>query len=150
MTVDAAVAELRRITDGFSQELLAADPVATSRVPDDGGWTPKEIVGHLIDSAANNHQRFVRAQEGSRVRLPGYEQNHWVRVQGYRDADWSHLVTLWAHYNLHLANVIARIPAARYGVLCTIGSGAPVTLEFLIADYLSHLTHHVAQLRARL
>ncbi len=82
--------------------------------------------------------------------MPGYEQNHWVRSQGYNDADWPHLVALWMHFNLHLADVIARIPADRYSVPCTIGQSDPVTLEFVIIDYLSHLKHHMTQIRQRL
>jgi hypothetical protein len=30
--------------------------------PTPSGWSPKEELGHLLDSAANNHQRIVRAQ----------------------------------------------------------------------------------------
>ena len=112
--------------------------------------TPKEVLGHLIDSAANNHQRFVRAQQTDTLTLPGYEQNHWVQSQGYQDADWPHLVALWTHLNLHLADVITRIPPATYAVPCVIGDSEAVTLEFVIVDYLRHLKHHMAQIRARL
>jgi hypothetical protein len=150
MNVPDVVVELRAVTGGFSRELLAADPRNTSRRPDPRTWSPKEVLGHLIDSAANNHQRFVRAQESDALRLPGYEQNHWVRSQGYIDADWAHLVALWTHFNLHLADVIARIPIDRYSVPCTIGDSDPVTLEFVIVDYLRHLNHHMAQIRERL
>jgi hypothetical protein len=104
----------------------------------------------LIDSAANNHQRFVRAQETDALTVPGYEQNHWVRSQGYQEADWPHLVALWTHLNLHLADVIARIPPGKYAVPCVIGGADPVTLEFVIVDYLRHVQHHMAQIRSRL
>ena len=144
------VVELRAVAGSFSRELLAADPRAVARRPAPQTWSPKEVLGHLIDSAANNHQRFVRAQETDALTLPGYEQNHWVRVQGYNDADWAHLVTLWTHVNLHLADVIARVPEDRYAVPCTIGDSEPVTLEFVIVDYLRHLKHHMAQIRERL
>ena len=36
-------------------------------------WTLKEMVAHLIDSASNNHQRFVRLQIGHEISFPGYE-----------------------------------------------------------------------------
>lgn len=146
---DVAV-ELRSVAGSFSRELLGADPSAAARRPDPKTWSPKEVLGHLVDSAANNHQRFVRAQETGALRLPGYEQNHWVRSQGYNESEWSHLVALWTHFNLHLADVIARIPSDSYSVPCTIGDAAPVTLEFVIVDYLRHLKHHMAQIRARL
>ena len=150
MDVADVVVELRAVAGSFSRELLAADPRAAARRPAPQTWSPKEVLGHLIDSAANNHQRFVRTQEAGALRLPGYEQNHWVRSQGYQEADWTHLVALWTHLNLHLADVIARIPADRYQVPCTIGESEPVTLEFVIVDYLGHITHHIPQIRDRL
>jgi len=146
---DVAV-ELRAIAGSFSRELLAVDPVAAARRPAPHAWSPKEVLGHLIDSAANNHQRFIRAQDTEALRFPGYEQNHWVRTQGYQDADWEHLVTLWTHFNLHLADVIARIPPDSYAVPCTIGDGDPIALEMLVADYLRHVKHHMTQIRERL
>jgi hypothetical protein len=142
--------QLRNLANSFSRELSEADPHAAARRPPDGGWSPKEVLGHLIDSAANNHQRFVRAQETDALTLPGYEQNHWVVSQGYQDADWAHLVTLWTHLNLHLADVMDRIPPAKYAVPCVIGDSTPVTLEFIILDYSRHLLHHMKQIRERL
>ena len=150
MTVSDVVVELRTIATSFSRELLAADPRAAARRPAPQTWSPKEVLGHLIDSGANNHQRFVRAQQTEALTLPGYAQDHWVRSQGYNDADWPHLVALWMHLNLHLADVIARIPTHSYSVPCTIGEGDPVTLELVIVDYLSHLNHHISQIRERL
>ena len=143
MKVADVATELRSIAGSFSKELLAADPKAAARKPAPDKWAPKEVIGHLIDSAANNHQRFVRAQQGP-LTTAGYEQNHWVNSQGYIDADWPRLVSLWTQLNLHLADVIARIPAGKYSVPVTIGDDPPVMLEFVIADYLRHLEHHMA------
>src|SRR5919201_6265963 len=121
MTVTEVASELLTLTSSFSREVLAAKPEAAARRPDARTWSPKEVLGHLIDSAANNHQRFVRAQQTDALTLPGYEQNHWVDSQGYRQADWPHLVALWTHLNLHLADVIDHIPRSKYLVSCTIG-----------------------------
>jgi hypothetical protein len=150
MTVLEVAAELRSVANSFSKELLAADAKAPARKPAPGQWAPKEVLGHLIDSAANNHQRFVRAQQSDALVIAGYDQNHWVESQGYIDADWPHLVALWTQLNLHLADVLARIPSGKYAVPCTIGDDAPVTLEFVVVDYLAHMKHHMAQIRERL
>ena len=150
MTVADVASELRTIAASFSEELLVAGGGAAAHRPVAETWSPKEVLGHLIDSAANNHQRFVRAQQTDALTMPGYEQNHWVSSQGYQDADWSHLVALWTHLNLHLADVIARIPPSKYSVPCTIGGDAPVPLEAIVVGYRDHLHHHMAQIRERL
>ena len=150
MTVADVASELRLIAASFSRELLVAGADAAARRADTRSWSPKEVLGHLIDSAANNHQRFVRAQKADALTFPGYEQNQWVSSQGYQDADWAHLVALWTHLNLHLADVIARIPPSKYSVPCTIGGDAPVPLEAIVVGYRNHLHHHIAQIRERL
>jgi hypothetical protein len=108
----------------------------------------EQVLGHLIDSAANNHQRFVRAQEGRALAFPGYAQDDWVRSQHYEERPWEDLTSFWYAYNRHLAHVIARIPDDRRSVSCSVGSNAPVTLGFLVHDYLVHLRHHLGQLQA--
>ena len=132
--VDAAVPKLNAMSDSRAEQPRAS-----------GKWSPKQVIGHLIDSAANNHQRFVRAQEGPSYAGPGYTQDHWVAVQGYQDASWDELVALWHAYNRHLARVIERIPEAKRDTICTIGGDASVTLGFLASDYVRHLHHHLAQ-----
>ena len=87
----------------------------------------------------------VRAQEGPSFAGPGYEQDHWVAVQGYQESSWDEIVALWRAYNRHLAHVIERIPEAKRGTTCTIGSDPSITLGFLASDYVRHLRHHLAQ-----
>lgn len=136
--VDLAAAELRTISDR----------VAASK-PDPAVWSVKEIVGHLIDSAANNHQRFVRAQQAAEFSFPGYEQDAWVGSQDYQARPWLQLVELWVLYNHHLAHVIRRIPESAASVPCRIGANDVVTLSFLVEDYLDHLRHHLKQIQER-
>ena len=132
--IDAALPKLRAISDAAAGEPLAA-----------GKWSRKQIIGHLIDSASNNHQRFIRAQQAGTPTFPPYEQNHWVDSQHYNERSWSDLVTLWHAYNAHLSHVIAHIAKESLGVPCFIESSEPVTLGFLASDYVVHLRHHLAQ-----
>ncbi|MBI3049361.1 MAG: DinB family protein [Acidobacteria bacterium] len=133
--VDSALASLGALTE--------AD-VTAPRGP--GKWVKKEILGHLIDSAANNHQRFVRAQLAESYAGPGYEQEAWVAAQRYRQRPWTELVELWAVLNRHVAHAMESVPAAKLQTRCTIGDAEPVTLEWLMRDYLRHLRHHLAQI----
>jgi len=106
-------------------------------------WSKKEMLGHLIDSAANNHQRFVRGGCNAAADFPPYSQNDWVRVQKYNESEWTDLVTLWSAYNLHLCNIIERLPAEALSAPCSIGKEETVSLEFVVKDYLRHLRHHI-------
>lgn len=141
--------ELKKIVKqvyGQLDHLQSAD-VSLKRSPDK--WSKKEILGHLIDSAANNHQRFVRAAYGAAMAFPQYEQNDWVRIQRYHEADWQSLVNLWAAYNRHLCNILEGLPAEALSAPCNIGKEESVTLEFVIKDYLRHLRHHLNQILER-
>jgi len=113
-----------------------------------GGWSRKELIGHLIDSASNNHQRFVRAAQQPSLEFPGYDQKGNVKVQAVQQADWALMVSLSAGYNRYLAHVIAHLPPSKLETVCRIGAGEPVTLSFLATDYLSHMLHHLKQIGA--
>jgi len=149
MTPSETADALRRAVETVLPRLRALSDERASKQPASGKWSAKELIGHLIDSATNNHNRFVRGILDPEVRLPKYEQEGWVRVQGYATADWGALLDLWRLYNLHLARVIERIPAAEVGTPCLIGDNPPMPLGELAADYVRHLEHHLGQVLNR-
>jgi hypothetical protein len=108
-------------------------------------WSKKEILGHLIDSAANNHQRFVRLQLEREISLPGYEQDGWVRVNRYQHTPWTDVVALWAAYNRHLASVIESVDQSALSHVWH-SPGGDLTLEFIATDYVHHMKHHLGQI----
>ncbi len=140
--------ELLRVVNS-AEEILRGVSAEGSRAPIlAGGWSRRQVMGHLIDSASNNHQRFVRASLADSLEFPSYDQNGCARVQAPNEADWSLLVALWANYNRYLAHVIAHLPPAKLEVICRIGQNQPVTLKFLAEDYLTHMVHHLRQMGA--
>jgi hypothetical protein len=140
--------EFRAEIERLRTALLALSPALADTPWRAGGWTRKQIVGHLLDSAANNRQRFVRAAIDGEYAGPGYAQDAWVAAHGYRDASWETLLRWWQAEHEILTTVVDRIPEQRLQAMCVVGDDAPVTLRFLIEDYLSHQQHHFAQLTA--
>ena len=149
--------DFRRTIDRATGELLAISEEESRVARADGKWSPKEIVGHLIDSASNNHQRFVRSQFTDDLMFLGYEQENWVRVQDYITEPWPQLVALWQNYNLHLAHVMAAIPEEARTKLRRkhnlsaiawqpVADEEPVTLDYFMRDYVSHLENHLRQI----
>ena len=126
--------------------LLSLDESAAANRPKPDKWSAKEIIGHLIDSASNNHQRFVRAQLGVTALQPyRYTQDHWVAAQQYQAANWPTLVSLWYFYNAHLAHVIANMKPEFLDVQLDAWD-EPATLRFVAEDYVRHLKYHLGQI----
>jgi hypothetical protein len=98
---------------------------------------------HLVDSAINNYARIIRVQMENAHALPGYQQDAWVERRGYQDRDWLELIALWSALNEHMLAAAARIPSAALARTCTIAGSQPMTLEFVIEDYVDHLVHHL-------
>jgi len=111
-----------------------------------GKWSKKEILAHLIDSASNNHQRFVRAASEGSLDFPGYEQDKMIALQHPNLASWELLIELWSAYNRYLAYVLSQLPGSSADVQCRIGGLPPVTLLWLAGDYVEHLKHHLNQI----
>ncbi len=151
--------QLGQIVVAATPRLCSISDADASRPLSEGKWSRKEIVGHLIDSASNNHGRFVRVRFSDDLIFPTYDQDAWVRVQNYIRAPWVEFVTLWSLYNLHLTRAIAAIPPEERSrrrirhnlhevAFRSIPASEPATLEYLIQDYVVHLEHHLAQIFA--
>jgi len=149
--------ELREVVSRAVPALLALSSAESARSSAPGKWSPREIVGHLVDSALNNHRRFLGARWKDDLVFEGYDQDAWVAAQEYGRASWPELVDLWRAVNLHVARVMDTTPDAtrarshvRHSLdriaYRPVRAGDAATLEFLMRDYVAHLRHHLAQI----
>ena len=137
-TVDELGAAVHQAPEEMTGINLAADK-----------WSLREILGHLVDSASNNHQRFVRLQDAARLQFPGYQAERWIEIQRPNLLPWAILVSLWESYNALLLHLAATARPECLGNVWDTPEG-PRTLEFLIADYYRHLGDHAEHFRRRL
>jgi hypothetical protein len=140
---------LQETVDRELPNLCTLPASETGTKPSPRAWSQKEELGHLIDSAANNHIRFVRASIEPEFRGPGYEQDNWVDRHGYNEMPWPEIVEFWRRYNHFLTALVRRIPEDRLTTPCTVGNSGTVTLQFLIEDYVLHMQHHIDHILRR-
>ncbi|MGA7634531.1 MAG: DinB family protein [Terriglobales bacterium] len=122
-------------------EQLPKNKVESKPAP--SAWSPREELGHLLDSAANNHQRIVRAQSEDKLAFPGYEQNRWVAIHRYQHRDWKELIEVWQALNRQLLAAAESLPEAAWSHTLTVAASQPMTLAFAFDDYVSHMFHHL-------
>jgi hypothetical protein len=140
--------DLTQTVNEAYDRFLTITEAEAAQMPAPGEWSKKQALGHLIDSAANNHQRWVRGQLTELLAFPGYAQEEWVNTQDYQNEPWADLVTLWKSYNLHLIHIVVVMPPEKQAHLCRVGDREPVTLKFLAQDYLRHMRLHLEQIFA--
>ncbi len=141
--MESIVETIREIVSDTKDQLLSISSEHASQKPAAGGWSKQEILGHLVDSAYNNHQRVVRTAMNMGADFPPYQQEQWVLVQAYNKRDWFTMIDLWVQVNLHFCSVIENLSDEALGNLCNIGKDQPVPLMYVINDYLRHLKMHL-------
>ena len=149
--------DFKETVEGASSRLLDISESESEQPRAEDHWSAKQILGHLIDSAANNHARFVLGQLKDDLVFPGYDQDGWVSTNHYQEAAWPKLIELWRSYNLHLHHLMTHADQEKMRTPCTmhtleeiafnaVPKAEPVTLEYLMQDYVVHLKHHLAQI----
>lgn len=142
----ATAEELRKTVETVMPMLRGMSDAGASVPRDAGKWSRKQVLGHLIDSACNNQQKFVRTMARSGLDFVGYEQNHWVDSQHYSTAAWDQLVSLWQAYNAHLAHIIEHVDPKQLSHTINVEDHGTFTLEFIMNDYIDHMKHHLLQI----
>lgn len=138
-----SVQRLAHLVEIIPPLLLSIDEKNFSYKPSAEKWSKKEIIGHLIDSAANNHQRFVRGQFQNTPTIT-YDQNNWNKCSYHQEIDGKQIINFWTVYNKQLLEIIKRIPQEK--LENTVQTENLHSLEFLIKDYVAHLEHHLRQI----
>jgi hypothetical protein len=138
----------KAVHSAYEQFIGLSEEVVGKR-PNEDQWSIKEIIGHLVDSASNNHQRWVRLQIADGLRFPDYQHDNerWVRIQHYNDGAWDCLLTLWRFFNLHLAAMVRRVDRGCLQNQWFVDDSTRVSLGALMTDYLVHLNLHLDQAR---
>lgn len=141
--MEQAARHLLHTLDAVLPLLREVGEVTAAQRPAPGKWSAKEIIGHLVDSAANNQQKFVRTAAQHELLFPGYAQDDWVALQHYQQMPWEQLLTLWEACNRHIAHIMQHLdPSVLQHTIIIDGKG-PFTLEFIVNDYTEHLKHHL-------
>ncbi|MDN5288073.1 MAG: hypothetical protein JWR38_4347 [Mucilaginibacter sp.] len=142
------ILQLANTVDDF--QLIRSQPIDWETRPAPGKWSKKELIGHLIDSAHINLQRFIRCTYEENFKLT-YEQDAWIAAQHYQEADINELFDLWTLLNKQIIRVLKNYPAERLGVSCFKNDNVLEpqlhTVVWLADDYLRHLHHHQQQIK---
>lgn len=141
--------ENKEIIDSFFTQLIGVKDEMTNIKLATDKWSLREIIGHLNDSASNNHQRFVRLQVEDGLNFPSYDAEEWLRIQNHNSTKWDVLITLWHNYNCLLLNVIKNIDETAYGNVW-VKDEEVIPLEQLIFEYYKHITLHIEHFNNRL
>lgn len=154
---DNYVDQLRQIVLGSVESLREISAMTFNEKPSPEKWSKKELLGHLIDSAYNNHQRILRAESQKNLVFIGYDQDEWVKRNNYQQRDRDEVLKLWEGVNYHLGMLISglnkdlleeKTSAHNFDEICfnSLESGTLTSLSYLIEDYLNHLEYHLEQL----
>lgn len=139
-----AINRLEYIIENVPSILTEISEDDFSAKPSLSKWSKKEIIGHLIDSATNNHQRLVRGQFEHNPEI-SYDQNKWNEFSFYQEIESNQIISFWTIYNRQLIEIIKRIPSQNLKKHIKVGKNL-LTIEYLINDYVEHLEHHLNQI----
>jgi hypothetical protein len=138
-----ALTSLRTLLHELPERLKKLPNSKVGVKSDPSQWSGKEELGHLLDSAVNNHQRIVRMQLEEHPAMPSYDGERWVELHHYQQRDWNHLIQLWRSLNEQLLAAAEAVPEAAWSRTGTIGDSGPLTLKFVVDDYIAHMMHHL-------
>ena len=144
----SVVEEIIALERKWENIFITLSPEVTTKNINTQGRTIKQILGHMIDSASNNHQRMVRLQYTDKLDFPDYtlQNDQWIAIQNYQEEHWITLVELWKYFNLHIAHIISQVNKKTLNHTWTDCDGSSVRLRDMINGYLDHLKLHLGEI----
>lgn len=141
--------EIAELVTEWEMKLLELPEKTLSNNRNSQNRTIKQILGHLVDSAVNNHHRIVRLQYTSNLVFPDYRQDNdtWIKIQDYQNEDWEFLVSFWKSYNMHMIHIIKNVNSDCLKNTWKDFEGTVETLESIITGCLSHLNLHINEIK---
>ena len=142
------VDELNVLVQQFSERMMQIPEADFSAKPRPEKWSKKEVVGHLIDSGQNNLRRFICGQYEINPPKIVYRQDFWVAANLYQQYAQKDIIDLWKLTNHQISYVLNSMPKANHNkkVKSSQHSDDEKTLEWLAADYVKHMKHHLNQI----
>ncbi len=134
--------QLRASIDRLPARLKMLSSARVEQKASPESWSAKQELGHLLDSAAKDHEHLVRTQLEDHPAMPDYDGVRWVALHRYQERDWLELVDVWTALNRQLLAIAAAIPDSAWSRTCTIGGSEPLTLRFVFDDYVAHMLGH--------
>ena len=142
--IEIAKSSLLRVLEEFPGKVSRESEENMRRKPLANKWSKLEILGHLVDSALSNHQRWIRVLQGEPLTI-NYNQDKWVLFQNYQNAPVQDVLNLWILLNKQLCRILERLEPGDFNLKYNTGE-AEITLGYLVEDYLNHLNHHISQI----
>jgi hypothetical protein len=143
--ITETASRLQYLCDNIPALISAIAEADFTHKPTHDKWSKKEILGHLIDSATNNHQRFLRIRFENTPVIT-YHTNNWNAYSNYNLINSAHLILFWTTYNHHLIEILKKIEPQDLTKQCIADGKNAVSLEYLVKDYVVHMEHHLKQI----
>lgn len=144
--------ELLELIEDFKSEFISIGENFASIKLSEDKWTLKEIIGHLVDSASNNHQRILRMKMTDHLNFPDYKNTQWLELQQHNRMKFADLLGLFYFYNKLLANIIENISEEelvhRWEVQWDPKEDF-IILEALVKHYVVHMRGHFTHMKER-
>ncbi len=143
--------ELKKLINYWEPKLLILPDDVISGKKNSQGRSIKEIVGHMVDSVSNNTHRIIHLQyQDSPITFPDYansgNNNKWIAIQNYKEANWHNLVQLWKYAHLHICHIINNINPAKLNCIWISALNEKISLEAMVADFPRHFKLHISEI----